>query len=291
MSSKVQQMIEKYLNYLKTLNRSEETIATYKSRLKHFKKIIRKDYKDFLKKDINQYHDHLLNAKLKPSTVDAHLRTVKSYLSWLFESKMTLTDLSKHIRLQKRHYKPMVKPLSEMELTELMEMVKPDNPGKKLIRAILEMMYGCGLRRSEVCRLKLNSIDFERKTVKVNGKGNKEAYVPVSDVALFHVEKYLEVRNGEKRNEYLFVMDKSGKPVNANYISYIFKCLNRKFHKRVYPHLLRHCFACHMLKNGTGVKAIQQLLRHEDCNVTSKYLNLVKEEVKREYDEAMEGWL
>ena len=146
-------------------------------------------------------------------------------------------------------------------------------------RAIIEMLYSCGLRVSELVNLEINSVSFDEQIVTVVGKGNKERVVPVSDVSLALIREYLR-GNGRpdprKGEENILFLNRLGRRLTRVMIFYIVKGLAEAagIKKVISPHTLRHSFATHLLEGGANLRAIQQMLGHESISTTEIYIHL-----------------
>lgn len=147
-------------------------------------------------------------------------------------------------------------------------------------RAILETLYGCGLRVSELVNLKLSDLYFEEDFIKVTGKGNKQRFVPISTVN----KKYITIyRNSIRRHlqipkayeDYLF-LNRRSKPLSRAMVFTITKQLAEKIglEKNISPHTFRHSFATHLLENGADLRSIQQMLGHESITTTEIYMHV-----------------
>lgn len=154
-------------------------------------------------------------------------------------------------------------------------------------RAIIEVLYGCGLRVSELTDLEIGKIYFEEGFVVVRGKGNKERVVPMSDVATECIKDYLEdrsmlpVKPGEEG--YLF-LNRNGHRLTRQMIFTIVKQLAKDsgVKKNISPHTLRHSFATHLLEGGANLRAIQQMLGHESISTTEIYLHIDRSRLREE---------
>lgn len=154
-------------------------------------------------------------------------------------------------------------------------------------RAIIETLYGCGLRVSELCNLRISRIFPEEGYVVISGKGSKERVVPISDVALAEIRDYLPWRNslyirpGEE--DFLFV-SRRGKHLTRVMIYYIIKKLAEAagIKKEISPHTMRHSFATHLLEGGANLRAIQQMLGHENIATTEIYLHIDRTHLRNE---------
>mgnify|MGYP003626979646 CR=1 FL=1 len=170
--------------------------------------------------------------------------------------------------------------LSEEEINELISAVDLSHSQGERNRTILETMYSCGLRVSELVSLKLSDLFFEEGFIKVTGKGNKERFVPIH----YNAQKYITIYISEIRShlkpskgfEDTLFLNRRGKGLTRQMIFTILKDLSVKINlnKKISPHTLRHSFATHLLKNGADLRAIQQMLGHESITTTEIYVHL-----------------
>jgi site-specific recombinase XerD len=277
--------ITKYLTYQKSLGRSEKTIINYAWRLEYFRDQVRiKRPQDITGETLRDFQKSLRDKA--QSTRMSILYTARHFLNWLHESSYTMSDLSMHIESEKQAEQPLEKPLSETEVSDLLEIFQPGIYKNTLRRAILELLYGCGIRRAEAASIKLKDMDFSDKLLTVRGKGNKERIVPIPDGSMHYIELYLEARKSNKAQLFL---KENGEPLKPFDIDNLFGFIRKRFPRPVHPHLLRHSYAVHLLRNGADIRILQELLGHESIDDTARYLRLVKEDIKVAYDEAMEG--
>ena len=155
-------------------------------------------------------------------------------------------------------------------------------------KAMLEIMYSSGLRVSELLDLTLDKISFEKGIIKVFGKGSKERKVPVGEVALESLNKYINtVRNKipKKESNYVF-LNKKGNKISRVYFFKMIReyALLAGITKTISPHTLRHCYATHLLEGGAKLRAVQEMLGHENIATTQIYTHLTTENIKDSYD-------
>ncbi len=160
--------------------------------------------------------------------------------------------------------------LSEKEVEALLEAPKADSFLGARDKAILEVLYATGIRVSECCNLKIE--DVEDSFIKVFGKGKKERIVPIGEKAIQAIDQYLAYLDGSKPSEALFVC-KKGKKLKRETLFLRVKFYAKKagITKNVSPHVLRHCFATHLLENGADLRLIQEMLGHESISTTDRY--------------------
>ena len=154
---------------------------------------------------------------------------------------------------------------------------------------MLELIYGTGLRISELLSLTLNDIDLINCTVRCMGKGRKERVLPINEYIIEYLEKYLDIRSKlEKKIKYkeLF-LNNHGKPITRQGFFKILKklLLEKGLNTNISPHTLRHSFATHLLENGADLRLIQEMLGHSDISTTRIYTHISNQKVKTDYEE------
>lgn len=283
-------IIDDYRNYLileKGL--SDNTKESYRYDLENFYNFFKeRNICDLDEQDIIKYLKYLQESmKLSSRSIERHLTTLRGFFKYL--AKMEIThDITKNIdNLKLGKFLPMT--LSEEEINLLMD-IKLDNPFAYRTKAMLELMYGSGLRVSELVNLEINDIDLYNNTIIVNGKGSKERIVPLGDYAKEYLIMYLQNRNAlikrKNGNPDKLFLNNHGKPITRNGFNYLLgNILKEKgIEKEVTPHTLRHSFATHMLNNGADLRTIQELLGHSDIVTTRIYTHVAKKQIHDNYD-------
>ena len=175
--------------------------------------------------------------------------------------------------------------LSLGEIDRMIAAIDLSKPEGERNRSIIETLYGCGLRVSELVNLKLSDLFFEEGFIKVTGKGDKQRFVPVSDYTQKYINIYINhVRNHQKIHpEFsdILYLNRRGKQLTRVMIFHIIKTLTKEagIDKNISPHSLRHSFATHLLENGADLRSIQLLLGHESITTTEIYLHLDKQKL------------
>lgn len=182
--------------------------------------------------------------------------------------------------------KKLPKTMSKTDIKTLLDGTS-DNPKGVLDAAIFELIYGSGLRASEVCTIKLNDLSLDERRMKIHGKGGKDRIVPLSDMSVKKIYEYLPVRDvwNKKKSSLLFI-NKQGNKLNREYIHVHLKQLLKEkgLSQDVSTHSLRHSFATHMMSEGVDVRIVQTLLGHEDISTTQIYTKLDTSDLRKEYD-------
>ncbi len=271
-------------------NMSFNTIAAYLSDLHHFQLFLEShntDFKEVKRRDIELFVKEYSQGKYsrkRPSatTVSRNLSTIRSFYTFLYISGTVgkvPTELIKNPKTRRR----IPDYISHDEVMKIISSFKETNLGKRN-KAIVAVMYFCGLRVSEVCKLRLGDLRMGNSpAVRVlSGKGNRDREVPLNDQVLAIIEDYLQIRKDFPLSEYedhVFIGTR-GEPMARNVIP---KVLNTQVklvypEKRVTPHIFRHSFATQLLQKGASIKTVQELLGHANLSTTSIYLHITDRE-------------
>lgn len=298
--------IRDYLAYLAALEQSEQTVHCRFKCLRRFAAFARvrgvRRPQELTLSIVRAYHDDLIRRNLKSASCLNYMQTIQGFAGWLYRHGKLLSDLAERIELPKLEQTLPPTPLTQDDMVQLLRSLPRRSVTDKRTRAMLEVLYACGLRRSELVGLNVGDVDFQAGTVFVRGKGHKERIVPIHDTALEAITRYLAIRPGPRnsprnslsKHSPLFISHRiqdGGKRIGVTTLERVFRQINKRFPKHVHPHLLRHTFAVHLLQNGADIRHVQALLGHESADTTSRYLGLVKDELKQAYDRGIEAIL
>ena len=154
-------------------------------------------------------------------------------------------------------------------------------------KVILELLYGCGLRVSELVNLKIHDIDISAKYLQCTGKGSKERIVPIGSKALHAIKMYIKERDfilqKTRKTSKNLLLTEEGKNITRQEVYNFIHKLGEKIHKSISPHTLRHTFATHLLENGADLRVVQELLGHSDVSTTQLYTHISKKRLKEVY--------
>lgn len=282
-----EEIIEDYLVELEIRNYSLNTIKTYKSIIKNFYLFLQEsdklyDDRQFLR-TFKRYIQHLKRDKeVSQNYIYLVTVVVKKFLE--FNHIFFLDDVSAPKRT-----KSLPKSLNEKEVKNLIESVEYDkdniNSTKLRDKLILTLLYSSGLRVSELVKLIVKDIDFEERTILIRGKGDKDRVVLFDKDTKGMIQEYLDLRTIDSK--YLFT-NRNGHHLTPRYIQIMIKKYGKKagIKKKVTPHVLRHFYATHLLKNGVDIRVIQQLLGHSSLSTTQIYTSVDMDTIKTVYDEA-----
>lgn len=279
--SKVEQYLEGFRTYLR-LERgmSSNTCEGYCSDLKSFITFVGEKELDPLKitrEDIIMYAGALTANESSKRTLARNLSSLRSFFGWLVlegEVKSSPCDGIETPKLG-RHIPEI---LSVEEIDRIIASVPVNKWNGLRDRAILEMLYGCGLRVSEASDLKITDIFSEEEFVRIIGKGNKERLVPIGAMAIDSMNRYLAVRPEPAEAKYANVLflNKSGKPLSRISIFNMVKkqTMEAGIMKNISPHTFRHSFATHLIERGADLRAVQDMLGHESILTTEIYTHI-----------------
>ncbi|MDG1743743.1 MAG: tyrosine recombinase, partial [Polaribacter sp.] len=210
------------------------------------------------------------------------LRSFFEYLIFEDYRKTNPTDLIETPNIGRK----LPDTLTEDEINQLIASIDLSDSQGERNRTILETMYSCGLRVSELITLKISDLFFEEGFIRVIGKGNKQRFIPIHSTAQKYILNYTkQVRNqitAQKGFEDTVFLNRRGRGLTRQMIFIILKDLAIKINlsKKISPHTLRHSFATHLLKNGADLRAIQQMLGHESITTTEIYVHLDRSYLK-----------
>ena len=174
--------------------------------------------------------------------------------------------------------------LSTSEVEKLLVSFDQDRPLDIRNTAILEMLYSCGLRVSELVNIRCSDLFFDEGLIKVVGKGNKERFVPIGRIGKESILRYLAVRvEGKKEFIDILFLNNRGTKLTRNMIFIIVRkgAQNAGLEKTISPHSLRHSFATHLVENGADISSVQQMLGHSSITTTEKYLHMCKKHLQQ----------
>lgn len=254
---------------------SPNTVASYISDLTAFFSAVGKDPKDVVPEDIISYFAE--TTTLSKRSQARVLSSLHSFYKWMImEGEMTdnPSDAIEAPKLGK--YLPVV--LSVEEVDRLIAVVDLDSAFGKRDRAMLETLYGLGLRVSELVSLRISSIWTEQGFVSVIGKGDKQRLVPLGGMARDAIRDYLEVRGpaADRESSDILFLNRFGRALTRIAVFKMIKAYAVKagISKEISPHTLRHSFATHLIENGADLRAVQEMLGHESILTTEIYTHI-----------------
>lgn len=287
----MKELAEAFLLHLQNKNFSPLTIKGYREDLREFLDFCHRRKQEtlscFTSPVIRSFLADLQNKEHPArNTVLRKIASLRSFTAYLLAQGKLERNPFKLLPAPKRE-KLLPKFLSIPEVDRLLDTAAHSEHFAARDKALFELMYSSGLRRSEVTGLCIKDVDFFNGVVKVLGKGNKERLVPVTDAALAAIKVYLACRKNPQAGDALF-LNKNGKRLTGDGLAYIFKNTAIRSHlaRRVTPHSLRHSFATHLLNNGCDLRSLQEMLGHKSLAATQVYTHVSLEKLKNVYNHA-----
>ncbi len=265
---------------------SINTTSAYASDVKQFEEWISRlkiDTPQLVTRDlVRQYISFLTTSQKAKRSVTRKLAAIRRYFAWHIRNGTLKTDPTTGVRTPSGTGR-LPKVLTKEQLKALLSCDDPDVPEWKSSRdtALIELLYGSGLRVSEVCSIDLDSINDRNNTVIVMGKGAKQRQIPVSEPSVFAVKQWLKFRHEVvcQETNALFLNARGHRLAPRD----VRRIIDERALTPTHPHALRHTYATHLLDNGADLRAVQELLGHSDVATTQRYTQVSKERLKSAY--------
>lgn len=239
---------------------------------------------DVVTKDVvRQYIGFLTTMKMAKRTTGRKLAALRRYFGWLARNQQISVDPTIGVRTPSDTGR-LPKVLTNEQLGALLHTDDTDQPDWRIARdtAVIELLYGSGLRVSELCSLDIDSINVKQLAVSVMGKGGKERRVPVGEPSLVALKQWVALRSEVVTNAStvaLFVNSRGTRLGTRD----VRRIIDARSLAPTHPHALRHTYATHLLDNGADLRAVQELLGHADVATTQRYTHVSKERLKSAY--------
>lgn len=275
------QIIGEYLEYLELeKGLSQNTIDAYRRDLSDFAQNV-EDIHSINRMNINAYVRTLRERKLAPTSVIRKVASLRGFFKWATSSGILEKNPAATLEQPKTPQR-LPKVVSVKEIDEMLH-----NNLTPLEHVMMELLYSCGLRVSELVNLKLNDIDLSSKYIRCFGKGSKERIIPIGEQAKMMLKEYFPTRDllVKKYNlttKNLLIKD-NGHFVTRQDVYNFIHAQGKLIHKNISPHTLRHSFATHLLENGADLRVVQELLGHSDVSTTQLYTHISKKRLKEVY--------
>jgi integrase/recombinase XerC len=287
----VERSIDQFLRSLRERNASAHTIKAYAGDLENFSNYVgSRDFKSIDHVTVRGFLSHLYDKGLGKTSVARSLAAVRSLYRWLAQQGEVEQNPAKLVATPKLPKKlPRVPTIEEMngvldgQMPEVAAFPERD-------RLMLELLYGCGIRNSELIGINLEDIRISNEAILIRGKGKKERYVPFGDSAKAALATYLPARQmllaeTKKATPALLINQRGGRLTTRSVGRIVKKIAVAKgLSPDVHPHTLRHAFGTHLLEEGADLRAIQEMLGHERLATTQRYTQLSMKHVLQVYD-------
>lgn len=292
MSMNFRQEISDFRSFLQLeKSLSENSVKAYISDIEKLFSYFQNNKEEIQVKAIELAHlkafiEELNLIRIAPRSQARIISGIRAYFKFLLLEGYIENDPSLLLELPSMGKKlPVFLSVYEIDLLEsAIDLSKEEGHRNK---AIIETLYSCGLRVSELINLKITDLYFEHSFIRVTGKGNKERLVPISDSAIkeitIYTEKYRKLLKVQGGNENILFLNRRGKKLTREMIFTIVKDLSKKIglNKNISPHTFRHSFATHLVDGGADLRAVQEMLGHESIITTEIYTHLSKDYLKQ----------
>ncbi len=282
--------IQDFLNYcIFEKGLSDRTKISYENDLNVYKEFLKDRHVD----SVNDITSDMIKDFLKirneeeTTTIAHNLTVIKNFHVYLLKEKLVDKNVSEFIERPKLR-KALPKTLSVEDVDLLLD-IPLENPFDYRNKAMLELLYGCGLRVSELVNLEINDIDMVNCLIRILGKGSKERDIPLGEYAIYYLNLYLEQRSlllKDKPCNKLFLNNHGQGISRVGFFKILKELLKEKgLNPDVSPHTLRHSFATHLINRGADLRSIQEMLGHSDISTTKIYTRVSDEKVIEDYNE------
>ena len=287
MTDNISECIELYIDYLRSLGKSENTRINYRVDLRHFRDYLEgqgiTDAAEIDTRAVRIFLSSMLGVGDAKTSASRRLSAVRGFTSWLAETGRTANDPSAGMKgrrsptLCRAPYRTRRRKASDAGPDERAEQYRRD-------RLVLELLYGAGLRVSELIGLTWDKVELDDRVLIVKGKGNKERMAPFGVPAQKLLEEWRDITCVDGGGP-VFPSDKKGaERLTVRTVDRIVTRAARRVGLHgVTPHTLRHCYATHMLENGAPLKVVQDLLGHDSIAATQRYLRITPSQIKKSY--------
>ena len=283
-------LIDQFIDfYWLTTGASKNTLSAYRSDLKIFSQWLNEtSLIEVNKKLIQDYFLYRQSTKISSSTQSRVLTCLHSFYQFLLDNNLISTDPTEQLSYPKLEKKLPVF-LNIQEVEKLLEAPNSSSLFGQRDRAMLELLYSCGLRVSELINLSYHNINIKEEFIRIHGKGNKERILPMGEIAIDYLTTYesnsrpILLKNGQSDSYFL---SNRGKAMSRQNFFYIIKAYATQagIDKPLSPHSLRHAFATHLVQKGADLRSVQLMLGHSDISSTQLYTHIQNAQLKAQHE-------
>ncbi len=285
------ELIDQFMIYLRIeKGASKNTLEAYKRDLNELADFLKEKDVSLNEIDIDMLSNYvkLLSKRLSRRSLARNISAIRTFFRFLVSEGILMENPARLLEVPKIS-KTLPGILNEHEIELLLNQPPISTPIGLRDKAMIELLYATGVRVSELVHLRINDMDFNNGYIKVMGKGSKERFIPVGEKALNIIKEYIkEARqkfDKKKGSPYLFLNNR-GEPFTRQGFWKMLKSYAKKagIKKRITPHIIRHSFATHLLKNGADLRSVQMMLGHSDISTTQIYTHIDRSYLKEVYN-------
>ena len=291
-------LLSTWLREREIQNHSQHTLQAYHRDVSDFLEFCQAQHlalNDIETTDLRQFMaEKVERHQLSPSSLQRMLSAIRQFMKWAEQANYVAFNAADDFQL-KRQLRPLPGMIDIETINQILDQAEPENERQKQLwirdKAILELLYSSGLRLAEVQGLLIKDVDFNRQLLRITGKGNKTRIIPFGRKAKDAVMQWLQIYpvwNGDfVADAHVFITQK-GHPLGVRQIENRVKLQAQRAGVNVdlHPHLLRHCFASHMLSNSRDLRAVQEMLGHSNLSTTQIYTHVDFDHLAHIYDQA-----
>lgn len=281
--------IDQFITYLSVeKGLSRNTLASYHTDLKKFLSFLRQKKQEIHRASRADIIDFIAQLRMEGyslSSICRYISSLKAYYRYLMLEQKIENDPSEDIQSPKK-WERLPRSLS---VSDVQTLLAAPRTGRTALRdaAMLELIYSSGLRVSELIAVKLGDIHFDAGFIRVVGKGSKERVVPVNPHSLGQIRRYIEEERPsllkKRKSAYVFVTAR-GKPMSRQRYWQTIKAIGKKAGLELSPHIMRHCFATHLLEGGADLRSVQKMLGHSDIASTQIYTKVTTDRIRKVFN-------
>lgn len=285
---KIEKLIYSYLDFIESVKRySPQTVKAYRTDLLQFLDYCnnrsKSDCKEITEKLIKTYLMQISESGLDKRSIARKLASIRGLVRFAFQNEIIDSNPAAYIK-NPRSNKKLPEVTTTESILKIYDLADEAENNPEQIKIIFELLYGCALRVAELCNLNFGDLDIKNHTLRVRGKGSKVRIVPVGDKSVEIIKEYLNSTNHQNNNDPL-IKTKGG---NRIYSRFVYRIINKYLSKvtdikKKSPHVLRHSAATHMLDRGADLRAVKELLGHENLSTTQIYTHVSVERLKSTY--------
>jgi integrase/recombinase XerD len=287
----INDLIDQFLNYMRVERGvSENTIEAYGRDLRGLADFVEKEGASCKKIDINILTNYItyLSERLSRRSLARNISAIRTFFKFLVLEGVIQENPARFLEVPKVS-KTLPGILNEHEIELLLNQPSASTPIGIRDKAMIELLYATGVRVSELVHLKISDVDLNVGYIKVKGKGAKERFVPIGEKAVSVLKEYIEKARSKfdkKRGSPYLFLNNRGKPFSRQGFWKMLKSYAKKagIKKRITPHIIRHSFATHLIKNGADLRSVQMMLGHSDISTTQIYTHIDRSYLKEVYN-------